>query len=327
MLCFTRKSSVFHFDNVSGPIDKQFPFRDPQKRCCMVENNATRRSPLQLILLFLLVIVLPLAVGLVIAPRLVPQPQIGIIRLNYDIAGETAYEITQQLAYARNDPAIKAVVLVINSPGGSAAYSEELFLDVLQMRRTMPVVASIDLLAASGAYYMAAAADEIYAKPTSSVGSIGVIAFLPGDVFLEEDLLTTGPYKAFGGTRDGAVRQIERAKFAFLQAIEVGRMDKLNISPETLSRAEIYTGVQALEFGLVDGLAANEEVIRRAAELAGLSGYETVELYPLAFGGGDEATAVLAYQPAPLDVARLWAAPTNLAPGLYYRHITPAAGQ
>ncbi|MCB8982224.1 MAG: S49 family peptidase [Ardenticatenaceae bacterium] len=292
----------------------------------MDESNQSGRSPLTIILLFILVVIVPLAIGIFAAPRLLPKPEIGVIRLNYEIASDTAYEITEQLAYARSDPAIKGVVLVINSPGGSAAYSEELYLDVLETRRQMPVVASVDLLAASGAYYMAAAADEIYAKPTSSVGSIGVIAYLPdNNVFVEEDLLTTGPYKAFGGTRDGVVRQIERAKFAFLQAVETGRGERLNIDTQTLSRAEIYTGVQAMELGLIDGLAANEEVLRRAADLAGLNDYKTVELYPLAFPDTSGQIAPAAAG-APLDVARLWAPPNSLAPGLYYRHVDMSAG-
>ena len=289
----------------------------------MAETSPTR-SPLQIILLFILVIILPLAVGLYAAPRVVPKPQIGILRLSYEITGDTAYITTAQLAQARQDPAIKAVVMIINSPGGSAAYSEELYMDVLATRDQMPVVASVDLLAASGAYYTAAAADEIYAKPTSNVGSIGVIAFLPGDVFIDEDMLTTGPYKAFGGTRDGSVRQIERAKFAFLEAVRAGRGDRLIIDLDTLSRAEIYTGVQALEFGLIDGLAANEDVLGRAAELAGLNNYETVELFPLTFG--DEAGFFFGdYRPEAINGEQLWAPPSNLAPGLYYRYIdTPS---
>lgn len=285
----------------------------------MADENEPSRSPLRLIFTFVVVVLVPLAIGLFAAPRLVPRPQVGIIRLSYDINSLTAFEITEQLAYARTDPAVKAVVLVINSPGGSAAYSEELYLDVLNARAEMPVVASVDLLAASGAYYMAAAADEIFAKPTSAVGSIGVISSLPGDVYIEEELLTTGPYKAFGGTRDGSVRQIERAKFAFLEAIKNGRGDRLQVSAEYLSRAEIFTGVQALEMGLIDGLLANEEAVRRAAELAGISNYEVVELYPLTFDG--ETSYAFAYEPPPIDVQKLWAQPVNLAPGLYYRYM------
>lgn len=286
----------------------------------MAEANGRNRSPLMLILTAVLVVIVPLAVGIFAAPRVVPAPKIGVVRLSFDIFSQTAFEITEQMAYARENDDIKAVVLVVNSPGGSAAYSEELYLDVLNTRQQMPVVASIDLLAASGAYYMAAAADEIYAKPTSNIGSIGVISILPGDVFIEDEVLTTGPYKSFGGTRDGAVRQIERAKFAFLQAVELGRGERLIIDRETLSRAEIYTGVQALEYGLIDDLLSNDEVIERTAELAGLRSYEVVELLPLAFDLDDSA-AFGVYQPPAIDAEKLWAPPTNFPPGLYYRHV------
>ena len=293
----------------------------------MDEYDDSTPSPLRTALTVLLIVLVPLALGIFLAGRLLPRPQVGIVRLSYDIGSLSTYEIAEQLRVARENPAIQAVVVIINSPGGSAAFSEELFLDVLDTRRDLPVVASIDLLAASGAYYMAAAANEIYAKPTSAVGSVGVIATLPGDVYIEEDLLTTGPYKAFGGTRDGTVRQIERAKFAFLDAVQTGRGDRLAIDLATLSRAEVYTGVQALEFGLVDGLASTEEALRRAAELAGVRDFEAVELYPLTFDTDFIPLAEVAYRPQPIDEARLWTAPHALAPGLYYRYVPPGAAR
>ncbi len=290
------------------------------------ENNGagpSPRSPLTIIMTILGIVVLPLAVGLYLAPRLVPEPKIGIIRLNYDIIGETAQEMAAQLAYAREDPAIKAVVVAINSPGGSAAYSEELFLDVLETRRQLPVVASIDLLAASGAYYVAAAANEIYAKPTSNVGSIGVIAILPGPVFLDDELITTGPYKAFGGSQDSTLRQIEMAKFSFLEAVQSGRGERLQAEAGQLSRAEIFSGVQAQEMGLIDGLLSNEQAIQRAAELAGLSDYQLVELLPLTFPELFAGSAAATYRPAAVDPGLLWAPPHDLPAGLYYRYIEP----
>lgn len=286
----------------------------------MAETENGSRSPLRLLLTIFFVTVVPLAIGVYMAPQLIPQPQVGIIRLSGDIYSYSTYEVVEQLAYARQDPSVKAVVLVINSPGGSASHSEELFLAVLNARQDMPVVASVDVVAASGAYYMAVAADEIYAKPTSFVGSVGVIAMLPGDVFIEDDLLTTGPYKGFGGTRDGTVRQIEQAKFSFLEAVRVGRGERLDMGLDVLSRAEVYSGVQSLRFGLIDGLAATDEAIGRAAELAGLARYEVVELYPLALG---DETAVYTYQPPPLDPNQLWANPTNLPTGIYYRYLAP----
>jgi protease-4 len=116
------------------------------------------------------------------------------------------------------------------------------------------------------------------------------------------------------------MRQVERAKYAFLEAVAMGRNGRLQIDADTLSRAEIYSGVRAWELGLVDELAATDEAVARAAELAGFKEYDVVEVYPLAFDA-DGQYAFGAYQPPPLDAAKLWANPTHLPPGLYYRHL------
>lgn len=286
----------------------------------MASADNLTRSPLRLIFAFTLVIIVPLAVGIYAAPRAVPQPKVGVIRLYYEIFDLTAEEFKAQLAYARNDPAIKAVVIIINSPGGTANDSEEMYLDVLKTRQEMPIVASVDFLAASGAYYVAAATDEIYAKPGSAIGSIGVITFLPDTVFIEEDLLTTGPYKAFGGTRDGFSRRAETLKDVFVNAVAVGRGDRLLANFETLTRAEIFDGVTAQQLGMIDGMISTQEAIARAGALAGLRDYEVVELYPLTFMD-DENPNALAYRPPQIDLERLWAMPADLPPGIYYRYI------
>lgn len=286
----------------------------------MVPERGLSDSPLRLILAFLLIILTPLAIGLYAAPRLIPKPQVGVIRLYYEIYDLSAAELKAQLAYARNDPAIKAVVIVINSPGGTANDSEELYLDILNTRQQMPIVSSIDFMAASGAYYIAAATDEIYAKPGSAIGSIGVITSLPDSVFIEEDVLTTGPYKAFGGTRDSFSRQAETLKEVFINAVAVGRGDRLTGSFEQLTRAEIYDGVTAQELGLIDGMISTQAAFDRAAELAGLNNYDIVELYPLTFLNEDETAATL-YQPPSINLERLWAMPVDLAPGMYYRYL------
>jgi protease-4 len=291
-----------------------------RKEILMPSENGFVRSPLRLILLFILVVIVPLALGLYIAPRAVPEPKIGVIRLYYEIFDLTAQEFKAQLEYARNDPSIKAVVIVINSPGGTANDSEEMYLDVLKTRQQMPIVASVDFLAASGAYYVAAATDEIYAKPGSAVGSIGVISFLPDTVFIEEDILTTGPYKAFGGTRDSFARRTETLKNVFINAVATGRGDRLTGSFEELTRAEIYDGIRAQELGMIDGMISTQEAIARAGKLAGLQNYEVVELYPLTFMEDDEAAA-LSYRPPQLDLERLWAMPADLPPGMYYRYM------
>lgn len=284
----------------------------------MVPESGSNRSPLRIILLFILVIIVPLAIGIYLAPRVVPAPKIGIIRLNYDIFGETAAEFKAQLAYARDDPAIKAVVIVINSPGGTANDSEEIYLDVLNTRQQMPIVATVDFLAASGAYYVASATDAIYAKPGSLVGSVGVIGSLPDTFFIEEDIQTTGPYKSFGGTRDGFARQIETLKEVFLNAVATGRGEELDL--EMLARAEVYDGIKAEKMGLIDGVISTQEAIAKAGELAGLRNYEVVELFPLTFLDED-SQAFAAYRPEDIDLERLWAMPTDLPPGMYYRYL------
>ncbi len=286
----------------------------------MASADNLTRSPLRLIFIFILVILVPLAIGIYVAPRAVPQPKVGVIRLYYEIFGLTAEEFKAQLDYARNDPSIRAVVIVINSPGGTANDSEEMYLDVLKTRQDMPIIASVDFLAASGAYYVAAATDEIYAKPGSAIGSIGVITQLPDSVFIEEDWLTTGPYKAFGGTRDGFSRRAETLMEVFVNAVAVGRGERLLADFETLTRAEIFDGVTAQQFGLIDGMISTQEAIARAGELAGLRDYEVVELYPLAFAD-EESSNALAYRPPEIDLERLWAMPSDLPPGLYYRYI------
>ena len=292
----------------------------------MAQNNGDGRSPLRLIFLFLIVVLLPLGLGLFLAPRAVPAPQVGVIRLNYEISNFTAFEFREQLTYARNDPSIQAVVIIINSPGGTASDSEDLYLDVLDARNDLPVVATVDFLAASGAYYIAAATDAIYAKPGSAIGSIGVISSLPDAPFLEEEILTTGPYKSFGGTRDGFVRRAETLKFAFLQAVANGRDGRLAADLDLLSRAEIFDGVRALELGLIDGIISTSETFDKAAELAGLRDYEVVELFPLTFGENGPV-AFGTYQVPAIDQERLWAAPADLAPGIYYRYIELPANQ
>ncbi|MDT8306199.1 MAG: S49 family peptidase [Anaerolineae bacterium] len=289
-------------------------------------NNDSQPSPLRLLLLFLLFFVVPAGAGLYLAPRLVATPKVGIIRLNYDIDDVSAFEFREQMAYVREARDVAAVVVILNSPGGAATFSEELYLNILHARRSFPVVASVDVLAASGAYYVAAGANEIYAKPTSYIGSIGVIGLLPGPIYIDDRLVTTGPFKAFGGTEDAAIRQAERSKFAFLEAIRAARGEALDVDLDVLARGEIYDGLQALEMGLIDGILSTDEAIARAAELAGLADYETVELYPLAFpeDAGGPATTATTYQAPQLDFNRLWEAPTGAAPGHYFRYVVPS---
>lgn len=276
-----------------------------------------RISPVfKFIVLTLIVVILPLILGILIAPSLVPAPKVGVIRFWTDIYYWTAQEAIDQLAFARDDPSIKAVVIIVDSPGGEVSSSEDLYLSTLRTREVMPVVVTVDYMAASGAYMLAVAADEIYAKPTSLVGNIGVIGYASTPPYVDEELLTTGPYKAFGGTQAGRVQQMEVAKESFLAVVQAGRGDRLKASADYLSRGEIFSGVQAMELGLIDGLVSTDEAIARAAELAKLRDYEVVDLWELTypdqesyFYGGD------------ITSGRDWTPVEDLPPGLYYRYV------
>ncbi len=214
------------------------------------------------------------------------------------------------------DPSIKAVVIIVDSPGGEVSSSEDLYLSMLHTREVLPVVVTVDWMAASGAYLAAVGADEIYAKPTSLVGNIGVIGFASPPPYVDEETLTTGPYKVFGGTQACRVQQMEIAKESFLAAVEVGRAERLETSLEFLSRGEIFSGVQALELGMIDGLLSTDEAIGRVAQLAKLRRYETVDLWPLTYP--ELAEAGESYF---AEGGREWTAVGDLAPGLYYRYV------
>jgi protease-4 len=272
------------------------------------------RTP-RVVALLIFFVLLPLGLGAILAPHLVPVPEVGVIRIWFDIYTPTAQVIIDQLDYALQHRPVRAVVLIIDSPGGEVTASEDLYYSILDARQEMPVVASVDVLAASGAYYLAVATDEIYAKPTSLVGNVGVIGYAAPAPYVMEEILTTGPYKAFGGTQAGQVRQMEIAKEGFLRAVAAGRGDRLKTSLDFLSRGEAFSGVQALSLGLVDGLGSNQEAIARAAELAGIRDYAVVDLLPVTYPEEENPWAFRG--------ETQWRQLEELPPGLYFRYIEP----
>lgn len=290
-------------------------------------NRSLSPSPIQRLARFVLWIVFPLLIGIILAAVLVPVPQVGVIRFEDVIWSESAAELSVLLDRARDDPSIRAVVLEIDSPGGEVTATEELYYRLLELRQTKPLVITVDYLAASGGYYMAAAGDYIFAKPASTVGNIGVISFLPsGDEqrFADEDYVSTGPFKFSGGSRGDYMRQIELAKLGFLEAVFVQRDYKLHADRETLSSGEVFLGTQALQLGLIDELGANSEAAQKAANLAHLAHYQVVDVASLVYG--DEPPAEEEGEEEE-GYARLEALLARGDPawgqGLYYLYIEP----
>lgn len=190
----------------------------------------------------------------------------------------SADHIIQGLRAAFRDPDTQGVVIRINSGGGSPVQSGYVYdeIDRLQaLYSDIPVVAVIVDTGASGAYYIAAAADNIYADKASIVGSIGVTAVSFGyvdamaKVGVERRQFTSGAHKAFLDPFV-PVREDEQAFFEamlnkvhqqFIQAVKVGRGDRLVSDPQLFSGL-FWTGEQAVSLGLIDGLKSTSQVAR-----------------------------------------------------------------
>ena len=230
---------------------------------------------------WLLWIALPLLVGVLIASS-VPQPIVGVIYLSDAIYNYSASDMIAQIDYAIEHPEVSAVVLSLDSPGGTVVDTEAVYLELARLRATKPVVTSINGMAASGAYYLSSGTDYIFAKPTSMVGNIGVIGYLPPSPFIFEEIISTGPYKLWGSPRDTEMRQIEMIKQGFYQAVKIGRGSNLKAGPEVILRGQIWPGVEALRLGLIDKLGTETDAIEKAAELAGIAHYDHMDLRELA---------------------------------------------
>jgi protease-4 len=228
----------------------------------------------------LLWIGLPLLVGLIFASA-ITQPVVGVIRLDDAIHAWSARSLVTQIEYAIDHPEIRAVVLALDSPGGTVVDTEAIYMELTRLRERKPVVTAINGMSASGAYYLSANTDYIYAKPTSLVGNVGVIGYLPPTPFIFEDIISTGPYKLWGAPRDSDMRQIEMIKQGFYQAVLLGRGERLEIGPETLLRGQIWVGAEALHLGVIDELGTETDAARKAADIANVAHFDVIDLSTL----------------------------------------------
>jgi protease-4 len=195
--------------------------------------------------------------------------------------------IREQLERAAEDDEVRAVLLRIDSPGGTVTASEILYREVQRFKEETgrPVVAEVMGVAASGAYYVAMASDTVLAHPTSIVGSIGVIfsnlslAGLLEKLGVEDQTLTTGPFKDAGSPLR-RMRPEERAWFQgvlddlharFVAVVDEGRPGLDHARVVALADGRIFSAPQAKELGLVDGIADVHGAIAETERRAGLS--------------------------------------------------------
>ncbi len=192
------------------------------------------------------------------------------------------------LREARDDDSVAAVVLRIDSGGGSAFASELIRQEVVRVQdEGKPVVVSMAGTAASGGYWIAATADEIWAAPTTLTGSIGIFAMVPtfedslAEMGVTRDGVGTGPFvdalDPIGGVGDAMARALQ-ANIAygyrrFIDLVADGR-DMTPEQVDAIAQGRVWLGEQALELGLVDNLGHLADAIARAAELGGLENYQ-----------------------------------------------------
>lgn len=225
----------------------------------------------------LLWLAIPLIIG-VLAASAVPQPVIGVIRLEDAIYTYSAQNTIKQIQYAIDHPEVRAVVLVMDSPGGTVVDTESIYMELTRLREKKPVVTVVNGMAASGGYYLSVNTDYIYAKPTSLVGNIGVIGYLPPAPFVIEDIITTGPYKLWGAPRDSDMRQIEMIKQGFFEAVKLGRGDKLTGKDSVTFSGQIWSGIDGLSLGIIDEFGTENDGAKKAAELAKVANYDVLDL-------------------------------------------------
>ena len=222
--------------------------------------------------------VAPLLIGLWLAQNLVPQPAVGVVRLYGDIYWESADFVMAQLEEARADPSIKAVVVQLDSPGGEVATSQQMYLELQTLRRQMPVVGCIESIAASGAFYAAMGTDPVYARPSSTVGNVGVWGYIPPDLGVNDVILASGPFKLTASNRDEFLRSIEGIRLEFLETVFSQRGDRIKLSRVELSQGLAYAGRDAQRLGLIDHVGSETDALRTAAQQAGIAHYRVVDL-------------------------------------------------
>ncbi len=245
----------------------------------------------------ILLIIIILLVGGFLASLFIPRPGIGVIYFSDEIYNFSANELITQIRYANNTPTIKAVVIVIDSPGGTVTDTEAVYMELTRLRENKPVVMMVQGMAASGAYYMASATDYIIAEPSSLVGNVGVIRYMPSTPSVSDQEFSTGPYKLWGGPGETFIREMELMKQGFLSAVKLGRGERLLASDEQILRGQIWPGSVALSIGLVDELGSQSRAFEKAAQLAHISHYAIVDLRESS--GLAEAIAYYPYYSAP----------------------------
>lgn len=215
----------------------------------------------------------------------------------------TADKYVKELQKLKDNEDVKAVVFRVNSPGGSAYASEQIWNAVVELKAKKPVIVSMGDYAASGGYYISCAANTIVAQPSTLTGSIGIFGLIPEGEELSKkigltfDEVNTNKHSSFGGTTYGIPflfagfsrsfneeeslvlqKYIESGYDLFITRCADGR-SKTKAEIDSIGQGRVWTGSQALKLGLVDKIGGIEDAIKIAAEQAKVTDY-SIAKYP-----------------------------------------------
>jgi protease-4 len=223
---------------------------------------------------------------------------VGIVTIEGTIT--TSDEILKQLIKFRKLSSVKAIVLRINSPGGTVAPAQEIYREIEKVRKKKPVVTSIETVGASAAYYIASSSDQIICSAGTITGSIGVIMMLPEihkiieKIGVNVNVIKAGKFKDIG-TGFRPLTEEERnilESFAnsiheqFINDVAAGRKGKIEKEKlRTIADGQFFTGEKAKEIGLVDTIGNFYDAVKIAAELGGIK-TEPELVYPKKKWGG-----------------------------------------
>ena len=231
--------------------------------------------------------------------RSLKDPQIAIIYASGEIeSGEGASDkigsetVSKAIREARLNDKIKAIVLRVNSPGGSALASEVIWREAELANKVKPVVVSMGDVAASGGYYISAASRKIYASPNTITGSIGVFGLifnaqkmLNNKLGITIDTVKTNRLSDFGSMSRPLTAEekqifqqgVEKVYDTFTKRVANGRkMEQANV--DSIGQGRVWSGVEAKRIGLVDEFGGLNDAIAAAAKMAHIEKYRTVEL-------------------------------------------------
>ena len=249
--------------------------------------------------------------------------KVAVLRVHDVILDSQIY--LESLDTISKDSGVKAIVVRIDSPGGAVGPSQEIYSELKELGKDMPVVASIGGVGASGGYYIACAAEKIYANPGAITGSIGVIAqFASYEKLLDwakidVEVIKSGKYKDVGSSfrqmtpadKEYIQKLIDNVYSQFKSAVASSRdLDTKEI--ENVSDGKIYTGEQALNLKLIDELGTINDAIAMAGDLGGIDGEPSVENFP------KKRSKLYELLNSKIDTSILTSVPTKTRFGLFY---------